>query len=45
MACGGQIAKIKDCRVIGIAGGPEKCDYVVKDLGFDACYRLQGAKT
>jgi NADPH-dependent curcumin reductase CurA len=33
----GQIAKIKGCRVIGIAGGPEKCQYVVKDLGFDAC--------
>ena len=40
----GQIAKIKDCRVIGIAGGPEKCDYVVKDLGFDACidYKVEG---
>jgi NADPH-dependent curcumin reductase len=33
----GQIAKIKGCRVVGIAGGPEKCEYVVKDLGFDAC--------
>jgi NADPH-dependent curcumin reductase CurA len=33
----GQIAKIKGCRVIGIAGGPEKCQYVVKELGFDAC--------
>jgi NADPH-dependent curcumin reductase CurA len=33
----GQIAKIKGCRVVGIAGGPEKCRYVVKDLGFDAC--------
>jgi NADPH-dependent curcumin reductase CurA len=32
----GQIAKIKDCRVVGIAGGPEKCDYVVSELGFDA---------
>jgi NADPH-dependent curcumin reductase CurA len=33
----GQIAKIKGCRVVGIAGGKEKCDYVVKELGFDAC--------
>ena len=32
----GQIAKIKGCRVIGIAGGKKKCDYLVKDLGFDA---------
>jgi NADPH-dependent curcumin reductase len=32
----GQIAKIKDCRVIGIAGGPEKCAWIVEELGFDA---------
>ena len=32
----GQIAKIKGCRVVGIAGGPEKCAYIVKELGFDA---------
>jgi NADPH-dependent curcumin reductase len=32
----GQIAKIKGCRVVGIAGGAEKCNYVVKELGFDA---------
>jgi NADPH-dependent curcumin reductase CurA len=32
----GQIAKIKGCRVVGIAGGPQKCDWLVKDLGFDA---------
>ena len=31
----GQIAKIKGCRVIGIAGGAEKCEYVVNELGFD----------
>ncbi len=31
----GQIAKIKGCTVIGIAGGKEKCDYVVNELGFD----------
>jgi NADPH-dependent curcumin reductase CurA len=32
----GQIAKIKGCRVVGIAGGQAKCDWLVKDLGFDA---------
>merc|ERR1740128_1570533 len=32
----GQIAKIKGCRVVGIAGGEVKCDYLVKELGFDA---------
>jgi NADPH-dependent curcumin reductase CurA len=32
----GQIAKLKECRVVGIAGGPQKCQYVVNDLGFDA---------
>jgi len=31
----GQIAKIKGCRVIGIAGGAEKCSYLVEELGFD----------
>jgi len=33
----GQIAKLKGCHVIGIAGGPKKCEYVVKELSFDAC--------
>ena len=33
----GQLAKIKGCRAVGIAGSPEKCRYVVDDLGFDAC--------
>ena len=33
----GQIAKIKGCRVVGIAGSDEKCAWVVDDLGFDAC--------
>jgi len=33
----GQIAKIKDCRAVGIAGGPDKCRYAVEELGFDAC--------
>ena len=32
----GQIAKIKGCRAVGIAGGPEKCRYLIEDLGFDA---------
>ncbi|SRR5579871_115093 len=32
----GQIARIKGCRVVGIAGGPEKCRYLVEDLHFDA---------
>lgn len=32
----GQIAKIKGCRVVGIAGSAEKCQYIVKELGFDA---------
>jgi NADPH-dependent curcumin reductase CurA len=32
----GQIAKIKGCRVVGIAGGPDKCTYLVEGLGFDA---------
>jgi len=33
----GQIAKMQGARVIGIAGSPEKCAWVVGDLGFDAC--------
>lgn len=33
----GQIAKALGCRAVGIAGGPEKCDWVTKELGFDAC--------
>lgn len=33
----GQLAKLKGCRAVGIAGGPEKCRYVVDELGFDAC--------
>ncbi len=32
----GQIAKVKGCRVVGIAGGPEKCAYAKNELGFDA---------
>ena len=33
----GQVAKLKGCRVVGIAGGQDKCDFVVNELGFDAC--------
>lgn len=33
----GQIGKIKGCRVVGVAGGPEKCGHAVEVLGFDAC--------
>jgi len=33
----GQLAKLKGCRVIGIAGGPEKCSYVKEELNFDEC--------
>jgi NADPH-dependent curcumin reductase CurA len=33
----GQVARQKGCRVVGIAGGPAKCEFVVKELGFDAC--------
>jgi NADPH-dependent curcumin reductase CurA len=40
----GQLAKIKGCRAVGIAGSPEKCRYVVDELGFDACinYKTDG---
>ncbi len=40
----GQIARIHGCRAVGIAGGPEKCRYVVEELGFDAAvdYREGG---
>lgn len=33
----GQIGKLLGCRVVGIAGGPDKCAYAVDELGFDAC--------
>jgi len=33
----GQIARIKGCRAVGVAGTPEKCRYVTEELGFDAC--------
>lgn len=33
----GQLAKLRGCRAVGIAGGTEKCRFVVEELGFDAC--------
>jgi NADPH-dependent curcumin reductase len=33
----GQLAKVKGCRAVGIAGGEQKCRYVVEELGLDAC--------
>ncbi len=33
----GQLARQRGCRAVGIAGGPDKCRYVVDELGFDAC--------
>lgn len=33
----GQLAKMRGCRAVGFAGGREKCDYVISELGFDAC--------
>lgn len=33
----GQVAKLRGCRAVGIAGGVEKCRYAVEKLGFDAC--------
>jgi NADPH-dependent curcumin reductase CurA len=38
----GQIARIKGCRVVGIAGGPEKCRWLVEELGFDAAIDYKG---
>ena len=38
----GQIAKLKGCHVVGIAGGPHKCEYAVRNLGFDACIDHRG---
>jgi len=40
----GQIAKIKGCRVIGIAGGPEKCKYLTDELGFDGAIDYKNEK-
>jgi NADPH-dependent curcumin reductase len=40
----GQLAKLWGCRVVGIAGGREKCDYVTRELGFDACIDYKAGK-
>src|SRR5207248_9229205 len=39
----GQIARIKGCRAVGIAGGPEKCNWLVDELGFDAAADYKAA--
>jgi NADPH-dependent curcumin reductase CurA len=39
----GQLAKVYGCRAVGIAGGKAKCDYVVNELGFDACVDYKSA--
>lgn len=39
----GQLAKIKGCRAIGIAGGPAKCAFCTDELGFDACVDYKAA--
>jgi NADPH-dependent curcumin reductase CurA len=38
----GQVARQRGCRVVGIAGGKDKCDFVVNELGFDACIDYKG---
>jgi NADPH-dependent curcumin reductase CurA len=38
----GQIARIQGCRVVGIAGGPDRCRYVTDQLGFDGCIDRHG---
>ena len=40
----GQIAKLKGCRVVGIAGGPDKCRYLTEELGFDAAVDYKAGK-
>lgn len=42
----GQIGKIKGCRVVGIAGSDDKCEWIVKDLGFDSAinYRKENVR-
>ncbi|MCW5626324.1 MAG: NADP-dependent oxidoreductase [Burkholderiales bacterium] len=43
-AIAGQLAKMQGCRAVGIAGGAAKCEYVVKELGFDACVDYKAGK-
>ena len=40
----GQLAKLGGCRAVGIAGGAQKCDYVRRELGFDACVDYKSEK-
>lgn len=40
----GQIARLRGCRTIGIAGGPDKCQHVIQDLGLDACVDYKAAQ-
>ncbi len=40
----GQLARLRGCRAVGIAGGKEKCSYVVDELGFDACVDYKAGK-
>ena len=40
----GQLAKVRGCRAVGIAGGADKCGYVVSELGFDACIDYKAHK-
>jgi hypothetical protein len=40
----GQLARLWGCRAVGIAGGPAKCDYVRRELGFDACIDYKAGK-
>lgn len=40
----GQIAKMRGCRAVGIAGGRDKCEYVTRELGFDACIDYKAGK-
>jgi NADPH-dependent curcumin reductase len=41
----GALAKARGCRAVGIAGGPDKCAYVVNELGFDACIDYKAHST
>lgn len=40
----GQLAKLQGCRAVGIAGGAAKCEFAVKELGFDACVDYKAGK-
>jgi NADPH-dependent curcumin reductase len=44
-AVAGQIAKLKGCRVVGVAGGRGKCDFAVRELGLDACLQPSSRQT